>query len=73
MALGSCNPSGRWDEALVHKSGDVITDLLELSFHFCEVFLRVRRLLLVVLLSLLRAICSSLQHSQVQTELPSEP
>ena len=54
MAFGSCNPSG------VHESENVITDLLEFSFHFRDVFLRVQRLLLVVLLSLLCAICSSL-------------
>ena len=60
MAFGSCNPSGRWDEVLVYESEDAFTDLLEFSFHFRDVFLRVRRLLLVVLLSLLCAICSSL-------------
>ena len=60
MPFGSCNPSGRWDEVLVHESEDAITHLLEFSFHFRDVFLRVRRLLLVVLLSLLCAICSSL-------------
>ena len=60
MAFGSCNPSGRWDEVLVHESEDAIIDLLEFSFHFRDVFLRVRRVLLVVLLSLLCAICSSL-------------
>ena len=36
-----------------HESEDAITDLLEFSFHFRDVFLRVRRLLLVVLLCLL--------------------
>ena len=55
MAFGSCNPSGRWDEVLVHESKDVITDLLEFSFHFRDVFLRVRLLPIVVLLSLLCA------------------
>ena len=60
MAFGSCNPSGRWDEVLVHESKDVITDLLEFSFHFRDVFLRVRLLPIVVLLSLLCATCSSL-------------
>ena len=60
MAFGCCNPSGRWDEVLVHESEDVITNLLEFCFHFRDVFLRVRRLLLVVLLSLLCASCSSL-------------
>ena len=60
MAFGSCNPSGRWDEVLVHESEDVTTNLLEFSFHFRDVFLRVRRLLLDDLLSLLCAICSSL-------------
>ena len=59
MAFGSCNPSGRWDEVLVHESED-ITNLLEFSFHFRDVFLRVRLLLLIVLLSLLCAVCSSL-------------
>ena len=54
------NPSGRWDEVLVHESEDAITDLLEFSFHFRDVFPRVRCLLLVVLLSLLCAIYSSL-------------
>ena len=60
MSFGSCNPSGRWDEVLVHESEDAIIDLLEFSFHFSDVFLRVRRELLVVLLSLLCAICSFL-------------
>ena len=60
MAFGSCNPSGRWDPVLVHESEDAFADLLEFSFHFRDVFLHVRRLLLVVLLSLLCAICSSL-------------
>ena len=60
MAFGSCNPSRRWEEVLVYESEVVSTDLLEFSFHFRDVFLRVRRLLLVVLLSLLCAICSSL-------------
>ena len=60
MAFGSCNPTGRWDEVLVHESEDAITDLLEFGFHFRDVFLRVRRLLLFVLLSLLSAIYSSL-------------
>ena len=60
MAFGSCNPSGRWDEVLVHESEDAITYLLEFSFHFRDVFHRVRRLVLVALLSLLCAICSSL-------------
>ena len=50
MAFGSCNPSGRWDEVLVHESEDVITDLLEFSFHFRDVFLRIRLLPIVVLL-----------------------
>ena len=53
MAFGSCDPSGRWDEVLVHESEEVVTHLLEFSFRFRDVFLRVRRLLLVVLLSLL--------------------
>ena len=60
MAFGSCNPSGRWDEVLVHEGGDAIIDLLKFSFQFRDVFLRVRRVLLVVLLSLLYAIGSSL-------------
>ena len=60
MAFGSCNPSGRWDEVLVHESEDAVTDLLEISFRFRDVFLRARRVLRVVLLSLLFAICSSL-------------
>ena len=30
MAFVSCNPSGRWDEVLVHESEDAFTDLLEL-------------------------------------------
>ena len=51
MTFSCCNPSGRWDEVLVHESEGVITDLLEFSFHFRDVFLRVRCLLLVVLLS----------------------
>ena len=34
MALGSCHPSGRWDEVLVHESEDAFTDLLEFGFHF---------------------------------------
>ena len=38
-------------------------DLLEFSFHFRDVFLRVRRLLFAVLLSLLCAICSFLSTS----------
>ena len=59
MAFGSCNPSGRWDEVLVHESKDVITDLLDFS-HFRDVFLRVRSVLLLVHLSLLSAISSSL-------------
>ena len=59
-SFGSCNPSGRRDEVLVHESEDAIIDLLEFSFHFRDVYLRVRRVLLVVLLSLLCAICSSL-------------
>ena len=53
-----CNPSGRWDEVLVHESEDAITILLEFSFHFRDVFSRIRRVLLVALLSLLCAICS---------------
>ena len=60
MAFGSCNPSGRWDEVLVQESEDAITDLLEFSFHFRDVFLRVRRLLLVVLLSSFCEVCASL-------------
>ena len=60
MAFGSCNPSGRWDEVLVHENEDAITNLLEISLHFRDVFPRVRRLLLVALLSLLCVICSSL-------------
>ena len=52
MALGSCNPSGRGAEVLVHGSEDVNTDLLEFSFHFRDVHLRVRRLPLVVLFQL---------------------
>ena len=60
VAFGSCIPSGRWDEVLVHESEDVITYLVKFSFHFRDVFLRVRRLLLVVLLSGLCVICSSL-------------
>ena len=60
MAFGSCNPSGRWDEVLVHESEDAIRDLLEFSLHSRDVFPRVRRLLLFALLSLLCAICSSL-------------
>ena len=60
MAFGSCNPSGGWDEILVHESEDVITNLLEFSFHFRDVCLRVRRVLLVVLLPLCGAVCSSL-------------
>ena len=55
-----CNPSGRWDEVLVHESEDAITNLVEFSFHFRDVLSRARRLLLVALLSLLCAICSSL-------------
>ena len=42
------------NEVLVHESEDVITNILEFSFHFRDVFLRVRRLLLrlgVLLLS----------------------
>ena len=74
MAFGSCNPPGRWDEVLVHESEDVITKLLEFSFHLRDVFLRVRRLLLVVLLSSLCAILFLFcQQPQLQTELPSEP
>ena len=57
-AFGSCNPSGRWDEVLVHESEDAIIDLLEFSFNVRDVFLRVRRVLLVVLLPLLCALCS---------------
>ena len=53
MAFGPCNPSGRWDEVLVHESEDAITDLLEFSFHFRDVLPGVRRLLLVALHSLL--------------------
>ena len=69
MAFGSCNPSGRWDEVLVRESEDVITDLLEFSFHFCDVLPRVRRLLL-----LLCAICSSLSAtSAADRALPSLP
>ena len=34
MAFGSCTPSGRWDLVLVHESENVITNLLEFSFHF---------------------------------------
>ena len=60
MAFGSCNSSGRWDGVPVHESEDVITNLLEFSFHFRDVFLRVRRVLLVVLLSSLCASWSSL-------------
>ena len=60
MSFGSCNPSGRWDEVLVHESEDVITNLLEASFHFRDVFLPVRRVMLVVLLSLLCAMSFSL-------------
>ena len=56
----STSSAGRSDEVLVHESEDAFTDLLEFSFHFRDVFLRVRRLLPVVLLSLLCAICSSL-------------
>ena len=33
MAFGSCNPSGRWDEVLIHESEDAITDQLPLSRH----------------------------------------
>ena len=74
MAFGSCNPSGRWDEVLVHESEDAFTDLLEFSFNFRDVFLRVRRLLLVVLLSLCFVQFVPLfQQPQLQTELPSEP
>ena len=46
-------------DGMSHESEDAIIDLLEFSFHFRDVFLRVRRPLLVVLLSLC-AICSSL-------------
>ena len=60
MPFGSCNPSGRWDEVLVHESKDALMDILESSFHFRDVFLQKRRVLLVVLLSLLSAICSCL-------------
>ena len=41
MAFGFCNPSGRWDEVLGHESEDVVTNLLEFSFHFRDVFPRV--------------------------------
>ena len=50
MAFDSCNPSGRWDEVLAHESEDAVTDLLEISFRFRDVFLRARRVLRVVLL-----------------------
>ena len=60
MTFGPCNPSGRWEEVLIHESEDAITDPLEFSFHFRDLFVRVRRLLLVALLSLACAICFSL-------------
>ena len=53
MAFNSCNPYGRWDEVLDHESENAFTDLLEFSFHFRDVFLRVRR-----------AICASLSATQ---------
>ena len=46
-------------DGMSQESEDAIIDLLEFSFHFRDVFLRVRRRLLDVLLSLC-AICSSL-------------
>ena len=59
MAFSSSTPPGRWDEVLGHESEDITTNLLEFSFHFRDVFLRVRRRLLGFLLPLLCAICSS--------------
>ena len=53
---------------------DVITNLLEFRFHFRDVFFRARRLLLVVLLSLLCAqIVPLCQQLKLQTGPPSEP